>query len=773
MTQEKDQKAEGRAGPGRIPQKTLVGVARMPSNRPPRPSDRASKPPGTPSRPPTAHSPARSPTHAHTLAPTLALTRAPTSAPAPRDFFAALSPGKDSPKPTQGHREKQASLEEISNSMLLDDDTSSVVMPGLEELSGSLLLEDLTEVRADLAAAPAPQPATPEREPPAAHRALLGMPELPTSTPASNLAAMPPMPSSSGRGLHRSARPVAQAVVREGAHRRPHHDAHRSPRHDADASEPEGPEGDDPTRIMPPASDADDSAGIVPPPPQQMYEALKGYEAHAAGPEVPPDAKAGVGRTAQSAPVLAHAEAQPTFPMQGDVEVTSLPVSRWVVAAETAKGLLQKFRASLGEPTRSRDAKRPWFLGAIALAGLVVGIGLVALIVSFTRKGTDAANEASEKKASGEGSSAASAPSATAQAAPTVSAIAPAPAPEPAPQEPAASTTACKVAGTARVVAPAAIVSAGIEVRAVGDDVALGFAPNEHQATALRLDAASLAGTFKVEAQSADAIRRVVPLASTDGALGLAEDADRDGDSLQGRRTVPLDPPVEIGGAAGNLVWARPNGPVAGKLWPLDGDGSVEAPRGAIDPGPGEPITAIALRHAGAIWLGAASGRDSLNPLGQLTRAAGSSAGVGSPAVAASGGVVIAAWADRAAATDPWRLRWVSFKAGEAPGEPGTFLPPAGGRGEQAMSPGIASVPGGRFLLVWTEGPATRHDVRALTLSREGQPLGKPLVISGKKVNAGQGQGAVTASGRGAVAFLESTEGGGFQVVATPIKCAP
>ena len=89
------------------------------------------------------------------------------------------------------------------------------------------------------------------------------------------------------------------------------------------------------------------------------------------------------------------------------------------------------------------------------------------------------------------------------------------------------------------------------------------------------------------------------------------------------------------------------------------------------------------------------------------------------------------------------------------------------------MSPGIASVPGGRFLLVWTEGPATRHDVRALTLSREGQPLGKPLVISGKKVNAGQGQGAVTASGRGAVAFLESTEGGGFQVVATPIKCAP
>src|ERR1019366_9756147 len=110
------------------------------------------------------------------------------------DFFAALSPGKDSPKPTQGHREKQASLEEISNSMLLDDDTSSVVMPGLEELSGSLLLEDLTEVRADLAAAPAPQPATPEREPPAAHPALLRMPPPPPATPAADPPAQPPLP---------------------------------------------------------------------------------------------------------------------------------------------------------------------------------------------------------------------------------------------------------------------------------------------------------------------------------------------------------------------------------------------------------------------------------------------------------------------------------------------------------------------------------------------------------------------------------------------------
>jgi hypothetical protein len=139
--------------------------------------------------------------------------------------------------------------------------------------------------------------------------------------------------------------------------------------------------------------------------------------------------------------------------------------------------------------------------------------------------------------------------------------------------------------------------------------------------------------------------------------------------------------------------------------------------------------------------------------------------------VAISDGVVLAAWADRASASDPWRLRWVRFNAGEAPGAPGTFTPPAGGQGEQAMSPGVAAVPGGRFLLVWTEGPASRHDVRALTLSRDGQPIGPPLVISNQGINAGQGQAAVTSGQHGLVSFLESASGG-FAVVATPIACA-
>ena len=97
-------------------------------------------------------------------------------------------------------------------------------------------------------------------------------------------------------------------------------------------------------------------------------------------------------------------------------------------------------------------------------------------------------------------------------------------------------------------------------------------------------------------------------------------------------------------------------------------------------------------------------------------------------------------------------------------------MPPAGGKGDQAMSPGLTALSHNRFLLVWTEGPPSRHEVRGLTLSSDGAPIGAPLTLSNENVNAGQGQPAATTAGKGVVAFLELT-GDGFRVAATPIEC--
>jgi hypothetical protein len=329
----------------------------------------------------------------------------------------------------------------------------------------------------------------------------------------------------------------------------------------------------------------------------------------------------------------------------------------------------------------------------------------------------------------------------------------------------------CSVAGAPHVIAPNAIVAAGIEVRAFGNDIALGFASSEHQAMLVRLDPSSLSTVESTVVHSAGVVRRVTPIPGQKGRLGLAVDVDRKRDALRGRRTLPLDPPLQVGVADAHLAWAPLDRGVAGKLWPLDGDSAVEALRGARSES-NLAMVAIAFRRAGAVWVGTAEGGAALAPKGDLSRIGGLGAMVGSPAITFNEGIVLVAWADRPSSDDPWRLLWVRFKAGDVPGAERTFTPPSGGKGEQVMSPGLAVVPGGRYLLVWTEGPASSHEVRALTLSEDGAAVGDPLNVSNPDANAGQGQAAVTASGTGVVAFLEASATG-FQVVATPIACAP
>jgi hypothetical protein len=205
-------------------------------------------------------------------------------------------------------------------------------------------------------------------------------------------------------------------------------------------------------------------------------------------------------------------------------------------------------------------------------------------------------------------------------------------------------------------------------------------------------------------------------------------------------------------------------------LWTIDPGADVDAIRAAWAPGVDRGLVAIAFRRAGAVWVGALDTVGAPRPAFDLSRMAGLGPAVGAPAIAFDGATVMVAWADRAASDDPWKLRIVRFRLGDPPGEPTTFSPPAGGRGEQAMSPGLAVVPGIGFLLTWTDGAMSAHDVRALTLANDGTPLGTPLAVSSENVNAGQSQAAVALDGRGVVAFLQSNAGA-FQIAATPIVC--
>jgi len=419
-------------------------------------------------------------------------------------------------------------------------------------------------------------------------------------------------------------------------------------------------------------------------------------------------------------------------------------------AVARIRGLLDKALAAL--PTRAQDALRarpPWLLPVVTIGGLLVGVGLVGLLFSLGGHG--------ENQGAGDSRT----PS---------SAVVPS---SGAPSATAPSMSPCAVAGAAAVVAPVALVAAGVEARSLGKGVALGFAPSDHEAAAVRLDSSTLATTGSASAHSVEPIRRVRPVLAGKDTLGVAVDADMQVDRVRGRRTLPLDPPLQAGALRNDLVWMRPGGPPAGKLWSLDHSlEDLDALRGASETSSSGTTTAIAFRHDGAIWVGVASGNEALTPSGALSHIEGLGRTIGSPAVAIDEGVVMIAWADRRSSDEPWRLRIAHMNAGEPLGEPVGFTPPPGGSGGHVMSPGLAALPGRRFFLVWTEGPTSEQRVRGVTLTRSGQPVGKPLEISNEGVNSGQGQVAVTASpgARGVVAFLAATEGG-FELAARPIVC--
>ncbi len=418
-------------------------------------------------------------------------------------------------------------------------------------------------------------------------------------------------------------------------------------------------------------------------------------------------------------------------------------------AVERIHALLDKAVAARTRAQETLRRRPPWLLPVVTMGGLLAGVGLVGLLFSIGGHRKDGGALATQTPTSPVTSNSA------------------------APSAPVPSLSACAAAGAVRVVAPVALRAAGVEGRPFGDGVALGFAPADHEAVALRLDLDTLGTTGRANARSVDPIRRVRPTLAAKDTLGVAVDADAQGDRVRGRRTLPLDPPLQAGALGSDLVWTQPGGPPVGKLWSLDQSlEDLDALRGASETPPSGTTTAIAFRRGSAIWVGVASGSEVLTPSGALSRIEGLGKTIGAPAVAIDEGLVMIAWADRASSDEPWRLRIAHMKAGDPPGEPASFTPPPGGPGGHVMSPALAALPGQRFFLVWSEGPTSRQRVRGVTLTRSGEPLGKPLEISNEGVHSGQGQVAVTASpgALGVVAFLAATADR-FELAVRPIAC--
>ena len=662
----------------------------------------------------------------------------------------------------------QNALEELSGSVLLPDQSGSIVTGVYREKSGALLLPDLS----------GPAPALTRGSDELSGNFLLD---------AGSTGALPSV-ESTGKIL--AAKAAARAPFAPMQDSPPASGVDRAS-HRADAqSRPT------PAPIVPLAL----PLGSTPPPPPSFMLAPPTPAPPPPGPPEPPQpsANAGtpapLGKIASKLPTLLGFQPQVVPPPQSEPfmvqpppaapEVPALATLVGVppppdhVIADAARSQSPDYGQPLPPPERStarlhdframgHDPRARYVLVAFGAVGLVVLLGVIGLIIgAFRKKGGD------EPVASASGSSSASASATTPTGA---RATTPAPvAATAAPPPPGALGPACTLAGSAHVIAPRAVVQSGVEATVVGSRLALGFASRERDGFAVGIDPSSAVAAQTVRAHTAGPIRRLVPIEGAHG-LAAAADVDRDTDFLAGRRTIPSTHPFDLGFGGGGLAWAPYRSGEVDLIWTLEGEEPVEAVRAVpLDPTHEETGWAVAFRRGSTIYAGAVNGGATLTPKGPLVKVAGLGPQVGSPTVAAQDGAVLVAWADRGQPSEPWSLRWMRFAPGDATVEAKPFVPSEGGLGEHAMSPTIAAAGQGRFVMAWTEGPVSTHQVRAQTMTGSGAPLGTAMAISDSGVNAGQAQLAILPDGHGVVAYLASAGTGpkaGYEVLATPIVC--
>ena len=341
-------------------------------------------------------------------------------------------------------------------------------------------------------------------------------------------------------------------------------------------------------------------------------------------------------------------------------------------------------------------------------------------------------------------------------------------APAAAPAAPPKHPGLCALAGTPRLLSRRALVRGGVEATTFDGRLAFGVLSGNKEGIAFEVDPASFAVASSARVMSPDLVRRVVPALAPDAPLGAEVDpgtlrivADADGDAL-------------IGTHGGYVVWGTRDTDTTTKLWKLDGPQDIEAARVVTLGASGE--RAVAFRRGGAIWVGAFRLGEVSPPLGPMVRISDGMQ-VGAPSIDARGDEMIVAWAQRQTKTSGWEIHWTRWRSGaEAEKSHALTLAP-GGPGERALAPSVAVLAGGRFLLAWTEGASTRHQVRAQVIDELDHPTGEALAISPPDVVAGQEQIAIarrTAKNdfAGAVAYL-SSKGRSFELMATPIACDP
>jgi hypothetical protein len=295
-----------------------------------------------------------------------------------------------------------------------------------------------------------------------------------------------------------------------------------------------------------------------------------------------------------------------------------------------------------------------------------------------------------------------------------------------------------------------------------GRRVAVGFAESPTDASGLVIEVESFQVKHLFTQSSKEPLSGVVPI--TDSSK-LHFVFDIDSDSLHFPRTVNANPSFRLGLTDAGVVRLAGSQPPE-VIWPH----TAREPTTEIRLAALGALHALTFRRGGQAgsvrfgWLKSDGRKHS--ELMQISPDSGLS---GTPVIAQNGNAALVAYAWRPNTDVYWSIQLALAEPRGTPGRPTPFPIPPGGPGFEAISPAATGLPGGRWLLQWTEGSAGARQVRAQVLGADLSPIGSAVTLSTPDQNAGQG--ALASQAEFALSLFLVSKGRGHELWGAPLKC--
>ncbi|MGC4067807.1 MAG: hypothetical protein QM784_24785 [Polyangiaceae bacterium] len=331
---------------------------------------------------------------------------------------------------------------------------------------------------------------------------------------------------------------------------------------------------------------------------------------------------------------------------------------------------------------------------------------------------------------------------------------------------------------------------------AMASDVAIGFAETPTTAAGITVDPNALSVQFPFrEAQT----KKIVSVTPLHGGSQTSFVTVREGIELQQARALPGTAYTLFGVTAQGLARQSAGQPPE-NVWPLESATAITDPRLAWAIGLGHAITFRQGGQSGTIQLAylTESGHSLVAPVAVPTdatmlgtpsiglfmpsrtddaarrdeRESGPSPSAVTPTDAGSlqGTRVFLTFAGRKSENEPWSIYSTTAAWGQAPSETRVFALPEGGPGGDAISPSVASLMDGNWLLQWSEGQSGQRQVRVQLLDAALRPIGKAHTVS--PPNSNSGQGLLWTRGSRAVSFFVVSTGKLAELWASSLTCS-